>query len=99
MRTLQFSSPYKVHGTTLSDLRTNQPGQLYYCRTVCVKTKFGLVEVCDMNWDDNHGGTEFTVFSTVLKGYEHSAFHPMGRLSDRCIKWLATNFIKKVYGK
>jgi hypothetical protein len=99
MRTLKFNNPIKITGTTINPIYLNSPKECYFERGSSVVTKYGIVVVSELNWRHNFGRHNFSVFATVLDGFTHSATLEEGKLSDRQIKWMATNFIKTVLSK
>lgn len=95
MRGLKYRKPYKVTGTMLSQEYLNKPFGNYE-RHLCVATRYGVVMVSDVKWENNFGWDTFTVFSTTKEGMYFSAILEEAMLTDIQIKWLSTNFIKKV---
>ncbi len=97
MRELRYNQPYKIHNTRIEDgKRLHNPDSTHYCRFSTIKTKYGIVTASELNWEHNSGRSFFTLFTTVINGLSYSAWLDEAELSDRCLKWMATHFIKKL---
>lgn len=96
MRTLKFNAPYKIYNSRIEDgKRLDNPDSTHYGRFSTITTKNGIVTASELNWAHNNGRSYFTLFSTVIGGCIYSAWLNEAGLSDRSLKWMATNFIKK----
>lgn len=96
MRKFKFNTPSKVTATILEREYKNNPAECYYERSCSVITKYGIVVVDQMRWEHNFGYHDFSIFTTVINGVRYTATLKEGKISDREIKWKATNFIKTV---
>lgn len=97
MRELRFNKPYKIHTSRIEDgKRLDNPDSTHYGRFSTITTKYGIVTASELNWQHNNGRSFFTLFTTVINGFSYSAWLDEAELSDRCLKWMATHFIKKI---
>ena len=96
MRELKFNKPYKIHKTTVDEKSLNFPEAEYYGRFSTIITKSGIVTASELNWKHNNGRSFFTLFTTVLDGFNYSAWLDEAKLSDRQLKWMASYFINKL---
>lgn len=97
MRQLRFNKPYKILSTRIDDgKRLDVPDLAHYGRFSTIITKHGIVMASELDWPHNNGRSYFTLFATVKDGMIHSAWLNEARLSDRNLKWMATNFINKL---
>lgn len=96
MRELKFDTPIKIKKTEVKKENIYSPAPVNYSRCLSVLTTFGIVIVEELKWETNFGFDEFTILSTMIGDMRYSAQLNEAKLSDRQIKWLATNFIKRV---
>jgi len=96
MRGLIYDNPYPIKSSMIADSRiiSDQPG--YYNKSYTIFTKKGIVIATELDWDTNTGKLLFTEFKTIVNGIIYSAQVREVRQSERCLKWLATNFISKI---
>lgn len=97
MRGLKFNEPRPLRQTTIHNGKYlyEKPG-MYFEKHSTVYTKFGMVTVLQMDWRTNFEPFKITVFETIVNGFIHSAELNEQRLNDRCLKWMATHFIKNI---
>jgi hypothetical protein len=100
MRQLKYNAPYKINRTMIEDgKRLDIPDEAHYSRFSTITTKAGIVTASEINWPHNSGRICCTLFTTIINGYNHSAWLEEAQLSDRQLKWMATYFINKLYKK
>lgn len=97
MRTLEYNKPYKIYKTSIEDgKRLDKPDSTHYGRFSTITTRFGIVTASELDWEHNNGKSYFTLFSTFFNGKIHTAWLRQANLSDRCLKQMATYFIKRI---
>lgn len=100
MRRLIYDTPRKMIKSSICKANSLQnPDANHYSRFVTVETFLGYVLVLDFDWQHNFGKHMWTEFSIIIQGVKYSALVKEGKLSDRQIKWLATNFANNISGK
>jgi len=95
MKRLKFKEPYKITSTQLSVEYLNEPLQNYQ-RLSAVATKYGVVMVSELKWQDDFGWSICAIFSTTKDGLYYSATIEKAQLNEMQLKWISTSFIKKV---
>lgn len=98
MRNLQYKESYKLQHSLIEKgiyLYENKP--LYFEKVSTVFTKYGIAVIYECDWATNSLPVKMMVFKTVLGGKVYSAELNEQRLSERQLKWLATNFMKTIY--
>ena len=97
MRELKYNKPYKIYTSKIEDGKLlDNPNSTHYGRFSTITTKYGIVTASELNWQHNNGRSFFTLFTTAINGLSYSAWLEEAELSDRCLKWMATHFIKNI---
>lgn len=100
MKILKYRLPFRVATSSVYKATYAHDISKYeYEKHSAVITKNGVVVVTELCWDHNNGVDEFSYFNTTINGISYSAFLDEARLSERQLRWLATNFINNIINK
>lgn len=96
LRDLKYDKPQRMTHSSLSTDHASQFPEGSCDKSLSVLNPLGVVVVYSINWKTNSLPQRFTVFTTIKDGLLYRAWLNDGVISDKCIKWLVTHFLKTI---